>query len=690
MRRTAVQVRAGDRFGPYHLVRLLAVGGMAEIYLAKASGISGFEKYVALKVIHPNFAEDEHFIEMLIEEAKIAVHLTQPNIVQIFDLGRIGDVHYIAMEYVDGPDLYHIMRTITVAQESVGFDVAAYIALETCAALDYAHRCTDQLGHPLGIIHRDISPQNIIVSRAGEVKLADFGIAKATVRARQTAVGVIKGKYYYMSPEQAWGDRVDQRTDLFSAGVVLYEIIVGQMLYLEEDLGLLLDRVRKADIAPPSSLRPGVPIELERIVMKAVAREPEDRFQSAYDFQVALTQFLFGYAPDFTVQRIRSLVERAVWLDEQQRIADASADDSLAGTAQLGPNALMSVQDYVPLTTHSLLSAEQAREGLATSPAPGPMEMGQGVASYDAFDEEDHTMISDQPPVMRAHLELKPPTSLPVIASASGIGTNEWDDSEEPTAVLPGARGLEAVRPPLPSAEPFALPPLPLGIGVAPGGFRPTKPSEELTRPLGPMDPLRPAAGSGQVHGAIHPTPAAPAPPHWPQPSYQPGVPYPPGPAPQPEPVSPYAAAPFSGPQAVPSLPPPQYQVPFEAAHDPGFDDDEVERMMNRSRSQRHLILVGVLICVVLIGVAVFIITARTATSSPGSVLVKTNPTRAKVYYRGKYVGDTPHRLDSLPLDEVHWVRLELERCESKAVKLEVEAGKSRTIHVTLENCDKP
>ncbi|MFH2007457.1 MAG: protein kinase [bacterium] len=661
MKRTAVEVRAGDRFGPYELVKQLAVGGMAEIYLAKATGISGFEKYVALKVIHPNYAEDEHFIEMLVEEAKITVHLTQPNIVQIFDLGRIGEVHFIAMEYVDGADLYHVMRTITSVREEVDFDVAAFIALETCAALDYAHRCTDQVGQPLGIIHRDISPQNIMISRAGEVKLADFGIAKATVRARQTAVGVIKGKYYYMSPEQAWGDAIDHRTDIFSTGVVLYEVIVGQMLYLEEDLGQLLDRVRKAEIAPPSSMRPNVPPALEAIVMKAVARRPDDRYQTAYDFQVALTHFLFSYSPNFNVQRLQALVDRAIYIEEQRLTRQGDGTGSEIGTARLGQDSLMSVREFLPLTTHSLLSVDLLGEE--------PTKPAHGLPSYDTYDDEE-TLISDSPPTMD-HRGSIPAPSLPVLASGPGVRSNEWDEIGEPTTVQQGRRrprprqGLAMVRRP---SQP------------APFERQPAEHSQEVTRPEHPsyVPPVAPpAAGYGTpapgMPAAGMPAAGMPAP----------GMPMAPSPVPQYIPVPSYAQ-----PAGSPGIYPQQFQPQAAEAH-PSMEDDAVERMLLRSRNQRHLILVGVLICVVVIGVVVFLITARSVTSRPGSVRVETIPTGAKVFYRGKYVGDTPHRLDSLTLDEVHWVRLESDRCESKAVKLEVEAGEVKTMRVRLENCEK-
>ena len=285
---------------------------MAEIHLAKTKGIAGFEKYVALKMIHPNFAEDEQFIQMLVDEAKIAVQLNHGNIAQTFDLGRVGDTYYITMEYVDGADLYKILRRGSEKDFEMPLDVCAFVGKEIASALDHAHRKRDSFGKPLGIVHRDVSPQNVLISYSGEVKLVDFGIAKATMKARQTAVGVIKGKYYYMSPEQAWGDPIDHRSDIFSAGIVLYEMITGQMLYLEEDLHRLLDMARKADIQPPSTLRRGIPPQLERIVMHALAKTKEDRYQTAGDFASDLERFLHAYSPVFTAAKLASVIKQVV------------------------------------------------------------------------------------------------------------------------------------------------------------------------------------------------------------------------------------------------------------------------------------------------------------------------------------------------------------------------------------------
>ena len=295
-------------FGPYTLLRRLAVGGMAEVYVAKAKGIGGFEKLVAIKVIHPRYSEDEHFVQMLVEEAKLSVLLTHVNIAQTFDLGCVDGTYCIVMEFIEGADAYRLLKRASEQRARVPADLCAYVVSEVCHGLDYAHRKRDMTGQPLAIVHRDISPQNVLISFAGEVKIVDFGIAKAALRTGQTEVGVIKGKYYYMSPEQAWADPVDQRSDIFSTGIVLHELLTGEMVYQEDNLPKLLDRVRKADIAPPSAMRPGIPAELDGIVMKAVAKNPEDRFQTAHDFGQALTQFLYQYLPSFTPARLAAMM----------------------------------------------------------------------------------------------------------------------------------------------------------------------------------------------------------------------------------------------------------------------------------------------------------------------------------------------------------------------------------------------
>jgi serine/threonine protein kinase len=257
---------------PYQLVKRIAFGGMAEIHLAKTSGIGGFEKLLALKVIHPKYSEDQEFIDMLIDEAKIAVQLSHVNICQTFDLGRVDSTYYIALEFIDGKDLYQLLVKCSERDIAIPLDLIAFIGMEMSAGLHFAHTKSDNYGQPLNLIHRDVSPQNVLVSYDGEVKIVDFGIAKASKRSRETESGVIKGKFFYMSPEQAWGDNIDARTDIFSSGICLYEMITGEMLYHEEKALLLLDKVRKAEIPNMRVRRRDLPQQLEQIVLRGPRR----------------------------------------------------------------------------------------------------------------------------------------------------------------------------------------------------------------------------------------------------------------------------------------------------------------------------------------------------------------------------------------------------------------------------------
>ena len=286
------------RFGKYLLLDKIGTGGMAELFLAKQTGLSGFEKVVAIKRILPHLTQGSEFVTMFINEAKLAALLTHQNIVQIYDLGNVDECHYIAMEYIMGKDL----RTVINHGKSKGMPLsigdALLIVSKICSALDYAHRRKDLNGNELHLVHRDISPQNILVSYEGEVKLVDFGIAKAAMGGQETKTGVLKGKLAYMSPEQAWGKPVDGRTDLFALGIVLYEAVTGERLFTGNDEISILERVRKAEITPPTQLNRSIPVELEAILLKALAKEPENRYQTASEMEMALEDLITkkGYA----------------------------------------------------------------------------------------------------------------------------------------------------------------------------------------------------------------------------------------------------------------------------------------------------------------------------------------------------------------------------------------------------------
>jgi tRNA A-37 threonylcarbamoyl transferase component Bud32 len=215
-------VRVGGSYGPYKLLSKLAVGGMAEVFRAKRAGVEGFEKVVAVKRILPHLSDNKEFVDMFIDEAKMVAGLTHPNIVQIFDLGKIDKSYYIAMEYVHGRDLRTILRRAKEKGLRLPLDLSVFIVAQVCSSLEFAHRKKDEQARPMMIVHRDVSPQNILISFEGDVKLTDFGIAKAATKATSTDVGALRGKLLYMSPEQAWGKAMDRRSDLFSLGIVFY------------------------------------------------------------------------------------------------------------------------------------------------------------------------------------------------------------------------------------------------------------------------------------------------------------------------------------------------------------------------------------------------------------------------------------------------------------------------------------
>lgn len=280
---------------------------MAEVYIGSTKGIGGFEKQVAIKVIHPRYSEDRHFVQMLIQEAKLTVLLNHVNIVQTFDLGREGDNYFIVMEYINGVDGFRLAKRAKRLGEPLPVDVCAYVMAEVCAGLDYAHRRRDGEGRALNIVHRDVSPQNVLISFDGEVKVTDFGIAKAALSENETEVGVIKGKYHYMSPEQAWGDPVDPRGDVFSAGLVLYELLTGDLVYRSKNIVRLLDEVRRAEIKPPHHRRSDLPWGIVDIVMRACAKRPGDRYQSAAEMSQALREFLYSEYPQFRTSQVVDL-----------------------------------------------------------------------------------------------------------------------------------------------------------------------------------------------------------------------------------------------------------------------------------------------------------------------------------------------------------------------------------------------
>ncbi len=289
----------GVAFGKYELLERIATGGMAEIYRAVSSSVGGFRKQVALKRILPHLSSDEEFVSLFVSEAKLAVELSHSNVVQILDFGRVEDTYYLAMELVDGRDLTEVLMKQARLGATLPLEAVCYLLAEVCRGLEYAHTRCGPDGRPLGIVHRDVSPHNVLVSYDGEIKLTDFGVAKARSRVAEERPGALLGKYAYMSPEQARGDDVDARSDVYSAGVTLFESLTGRRLFYHEDPQLTLQRVRRPSVVPPSSYRPEIPAALDRIVMSALAPRADDRTPSARALATELQSFLRELAPGY-------------------------------------------------------------------------------------------------------------------------------------------------------------------------------------------------------------------------------------------------------------------------------------------------------------------------------------------------------------------------------------------------------
>lgn len=284
------------RFGKYLLMEKLAVGGMAQLYRAKITGIQGFEKLIAIKTILPHLTNEKELLNAFIDEAKLAALLHHQNIVQIYDFGSMEGSYFIAMEYLLGKDLRHILHQAQNKGKPIRDELALYIISRVCSGLDYAHHLKDYQGKPLNIIHRDISPQNIFITYEGEVKIVDFGIAKAASQSTITQFGMIKGKISYMSPEQASGQPIDHRSDIFSTGILLYEMVTHKRMFTGADTMQILAKVSKAEFEPPEVARSGLSPKIYEIINKSLAKDRDQRYQSCGDMLADIEECLISLA----------------------------------------------------------------------------------------------------------------------------------------------------------------------------------------------------------------------------------------------------------------------------------------------------------------------------------------------------------------------------------------------------------
>jgi eukaryotic-like serine/threonine-protein kinase len=313
-------VQRAQQLGRYHLLDRIAFGGMAEIFRAKTFDADGHVHLVAVKRILGHLAEDGDFIQMLVDEAKVASLVSHHNIARVYELARVQDEYFIAMEFVDGKDL----KAILARCKTIDASHLAWIAGEIAVALHAAHRSDDGAGASILLVHRDVSPSNVICAYNGEVKLCDFGIAKTTVSRVRTKTGIIKGKVKYMSPEQALGRRLDHRSDIFSLGSVMYEALTGKPPFQAPNEMELIMKVRDARPTPLRALSPTVPAALAAIVERAMARSRDARFQSAEEMAAALKAFLLLQSPTYTRSHLGRFVRRtfAKEIDEELRLLE--------------------------------------------------------------------------------------------------------------------------------------------------------------------------------------------------------------------------------------------------------------------------------------------------------------------------------------------------------------------------------
>ncbi len=437
---------------------------MAEIYRAKTFDAYGHAHLVAVKRVLAHLAEDDDFIQMLVDEAKIASLLRHDNIARVYEFARAGGEYFIAMEHVDGKDMRTILERCRQKKKPIPPEHGAHVAAEVAAALHAAHTAVDGKRRPLRIVHRDVSPSNIIVSYAGEVKLCDFGIAKATLSKVQTKSGVIKGKVKYMSPEQALGRKLDHRSDVFSLGACLYEMLTRVPPFTASNEMDLLIKVRDAKYRPIGDLVPAIPPELEAIVDRCLTRSRAQRYQTAAEVEGDLRAFLRRYQPGYSRSHLGRYVrkafaeeiERELRMLEEFVLADEVSDD-------VGENLISRPDD-----------AQAASPPVPFQPRPSGthdrVEPGPGDVDADAFDDEDGALVTQR-------------------------RDGGWDVHAAHTVILDSARG----RTRAPASEPARRGPPP----PPPGRARPPPPPPGRARAV-TQPPMRPPGTRS--------TPAPPAP----------------------------------------------------------------------------------------------------------------------------------------------------------------------------------
>jgi serine/threonine protein kinase len=383
-------LQTAQQLGRYHLLDRVAFGGMAEIYRAKTFDSAGHDILVAVKRVLPHLAASEEFIDMLVDESRIAALIRHPNVARVYEFVRIRGEYVMAMEFVDGRDARAVLEKCRAAGRFLEPTMAAYIAMGVAAGLHAAHVAVDARGQALRLVHRDVSPSNALISYTGEIKLCDFGIAKATLSRVQTRIGVIKGKVKYMSPEQALGRKLDHRSDIFSLGAVLYELVTNTPPFLAASELELLMKVRDAVYTPVREARPDCPPELAAIIDKALSRSRSARFQSAGELAAALETFVGS------TSRVRAHLGRLV-----RELFDAEIEEELRRleavvlgeqtSDDVGENLIADVlgkdatySRFTPVGTHQIIDAISSHAAELPRETLGAADDGPTLDIHDA------------------------------------------------------------------------------------------------------------------------------------------------------------------------------------------------------------------------------------------------------------------------------------------------------------------
>lgn len=432
----------------YRVVERLEAGGMAEVFIGEAMSVQGFKKKVAIKRVLPHLAQNKNFMGMFLDEARLGARLNHANIVSVFDIGAADNTYFLVMEFVDGANLKKIIEVLRRHGRHFPIKEAIYLAMEACRGLSYAHELVDDDDNFVGLVHRDVSPPNILVSKRGEVKVTDFGLAKASTQLEKTDPGVVKGKFSYLAPEAAKGESVDARADVFAMGIVLWEMLAGRRLFLGETDYQTVKLVQQANVPSLSRLNPEVDEEFEAVLAKALTEDPNARYQSARDFGDGLASYLFKNQMKVTSYDIATLVKQTVAQDkkkpsqQQQSIIDKLIQEELLRFTSLDEMSDPLAPGAAPLSPDDVAGAQPLDAGAFENPADW---FADDADVADAISGA-HGLITDSEPGWRE-------SGLDGVAGIAGTleDTGEFTPEEPAVTAAPST--------PAPAPEPTPIPP---------------------------------------------------------------------------------------------------------------------------------------------------------------------------------------------------------------------------------------